>query len=153
MFPPGQAGEDLMTSDEITAFISRHADAWNRRDAAALCANHAEDGVLASPMFGRVAGRARICGTYTALFAAFPDWEIRYDAPIVQGTRLAVSFSTAATHLGDFMGIAGTGKRCAFEGVSLFQLGPDLLIVEERRVYDFTGLLTQLGVLRVRPAK
>jgi hypothetical protein len=36
--------------------------------------------------------------------------------------------------------------------VSLFQLGPTL-IVGERRVYDFTGLLTQLGVLRVRPAK
>jgi steroid delta-isomerase-like uncharacterized protein len=141
-----------MTSDEITAFISRHAGAWNRRDAAALCANHAEDGVLASPMFGRVAGRARICGTYTALFAAFPDWEIRYDTPIVAGDRLAVLFSTTATHKGDFMGLAGTGKRCAFEGVSLFQLGPSLLIVEERRFYDFTGLLTQVGVLRVRPA-
>ena len=50
------------------------------------------------------------------------------------------------------MGLEGTGRRCAFEGVSLFQLGPDLLIVKERRVYDFTGMLTQLGVLRVRPA-
>jgi hypothetical protein len=39
---------------------------------------------------------------------------------------------------------------CAFEGVSLFLLSPDFLIEEERRVYDLTGLLIQLGVLRVR---
>jgi len=30
---------------------------------------------------------------------------------------------------------------------------PNGLIAAERRVYDFTGLLAQLGVLRVRPAR
>jgi predicted ester cyclase len=73
--------------------------------------------------------------------------------PIVNGNRVAVFFSVAATHEGDLMGIAGSGRRCAFEGVSLFQLGPDLLIEEERRVCDFTRLLIQLGVLRVRVAR
>jgi predicted ester cyclase len=141
-----------MTNDDIATFIGRHAGAWNRRDPAALCLNHAKDGVVISPMFGRVEGRAQIRGTYAALFAAFPDWEIRYDEPIVDGSRLAVSFSVNDTHEGEFMGLVGGGRRCTFEGVSLFHLGPDLLIAEERRTYDFTGLLTQLRVLRVRPA-
>jgi steroid delta-isomerase-like uncharacterized protein len=142
-----------MTNDQIAAFIDRHASAWNRHDAKALCTNHAEDGVVISPMFSRVEGRAEICRTYAALFAAFPDWELRFEAPIRDGDRLAVLFSVAATHRGEFMGIPGSGKRCAFEGVSLFRFSPDLLIVEERRVYDFTGLLTRLGILRVRPAR
>ena len=69
----------------------------------------------------------------------------------MSGNRVAVFFAVAATHQGQFMGIPGSGRKCAFEGVSLFQLAPDLLIEEERRVYDFTGLLVQMGVLRVRP--
>lgn len=142
-----------MTDDRTTAFIGRHADGWNTRNPKALCHDHAEDGVIVSPMFGRVEGRPQICETYAALFAVFPDWQLRYDVPIVDGSRMAVFFSVAATHTGDLMGLAGTGKRCAFEGVSLFELGADLLIREERRVYDFTGLLALLGVLRLRPPR
>ena len=142
-----------MTTDSIRAFIGRHTVAWNHRDAAMLSLSHAENGVVVSPMFGRVEGRAAISGTYAALFSIFPDWEIRFDAPIADGTRVAVSFSVAATHQGDFMGFQGTGRRCSFEGVSLFELTSDGLIASERRVYDFTGLLAQLGVLRVRPAR
>ena len=142
-----------MTDEQITAFIDRHAGGWNRHDAGSLCLDHAEDGVIVSPMFARVEGRSQICASYSALFAAFPDWEIRFDAPIRDGNRLAVSFSVAATHQGDFLGLAGTGKRCGFEGASLFELDDESLIREERRFYDFTGLLTRLGVLRVRPAR
>ncbi len=142
-----------MSSDAIRGFIERHTAAWNRLDAAGLSFGHAEDGIVVSPMFGRVQGRAAISGTYATLFSIFPDWEIRFDAPIADGTRVAVSFSVVATHQGDFMGFQGTGRRCSFEGVSLFELEPDGLIAAERRVYDFTGLLAQVGVLRVRPAR
>lgn len=142
-----------MTNDEIAAFINRHVDSWNRHDAKALCMDHAENGVVISPMFNRIEGRGQICKSYAALFAAFPDWELRSETPIVEGQRLAVPFFVAATHKGEFMGLAGSGKRCAFEGVSLYQFDAGQLIAEERRIYDFTGLLTQLGVLRVRPAR
>ncbi|HEX7485449.1 MAG TPA: ester cyclase [Vicinamibacterales bacterium] len=142
-----------MSNDQITTFIDRHTNGWNRRDSAALCGDHAEGGVIVSPMFGRVEGRSQICGTYVALFGVFPDWQIRFDRPIVDGNRVAVSFSVTATQQGDFMGLEGTGKRCEFEGISLFELDAGLLILEERRFYDFTGLLTQLGVLRVRPPR
>ncbi len=135
---------------DIASLISRHAAAWNQRDPAALSADHSRDGVVFSPMFHRVEGREAIRRTYSDLFAAFPDWQLRYDEPFVSGSRVAVFFSVTATHDGDFMGVPGSGRHCAFEGVSLFQLDKDRLIAEERRVYDFTGLLVQLGVLRVR---
>ena len=104
-------------------------------------------------MFARVEGRPQILASYTALFSVFPDWQLGYEDAICEGHRVAMSFSVKATHKGEFMGLPGTGKRCEFEGVSLFQLDENLRIREERRVYDFTGVLTWLGVLRVRPAQ
>ncbi len=142
-----------MTGDPIKSFIDRHTAAWNRRDAAGLSLDHAEDGMIDSPMFARVEGRPAIRGTYESLFAIFPDWQMGFDAPIADGHRMAVAFSVSATHRGNFMGLEGTGRRCSFDGVSLFDLTPDLLIAAERRFYDFTGLLAQLGVLRIRPAR
>ncbi len=96
-------------------------------------------------------GGRRICGSYSALFVVFPDWRLDFGPPIIDGNRIALPFSVTATHKGDFMGLPGTGRRCEFEGVSLIELDDDLLIREERRVYDFTGLLTRLGVLKVKP--
>ncbi len=142
-----------MTSDLIAAFMSRHAAAWNERDPSALSSHHAVNGVVLSPMFHRVEGRPQILHSYTDLFASFPDWQMRYDEPIESGNRLAVSFTVTATHEGEFMGLPGSGRRCAFEAVSLFRMSPEFLIDEERRFYDFTGLLMQLGVLRVRVAR
>jgi steroid delta-isomerase-like uncharacterized protein len=141
-----------VATDRLTSFIDRHTNAWNRHDTAALCDSHAVDGVVVSPMFARIEGRPKICASYSALFAVFPDWHIRFGTPIREGNRLAVSFTVSATHKGDFMGLPGTGRRCEFEGVSLFELDENLLIREERRVYDFTGVLTRLGVLKIKPA-
>jgi steroid delta-isomerase-like uncharacterized protein len=141
-----------MANDQLAAFIERHTAAWNRHDVAALGANHAEDGVILSPMFARVEGRPQILSSYVALFTVFPDWQLSYFRPICEANRIAVSFAVSATHRGEFMGLPGTGRRCEFEGISLFELGDDLHIREERRVYDFTGLLTRLGVLKVKPA-
>ncbi len=142
-----------MTNEQIAALIGRHTDGWNRRDPHALSRDHAENGVIVCPMFARVQGRPQIRESYAALFTTFPDWQIRFEPPIVSGLRLAVYFSVAASHLGEFRGIAGTGRQCTIEGVSLFELGPDLLIREERRFYDFTGLLMQLGALGADPPR
>jgi steroid delta-isomerase-like uncharacterized protein len=141
-----------MTTTKITALIDRHSDAWSRRDPTALASNHAKDGAVISPMFGRVEGRAQIRESYAALFSVFPDWQMQFDPPLIDGNRVALSFTVSATQQGEFMGLSGTGRRCAFGGVSMFQLDSHTLIASERRVYDFTGLLAQIGVLRLRPA-
>jgi steroid delta-isomerase-like uncharacterized protein len=142
-----------MTRDELQVLLDRHADAWNRHDVEGLAARHAEDGILVSPMFGLVEGRSKIARTYASLFAIFPDWEIRFDPPIIDGARLAYAFTVFATQEGEFMGMPGTGKRCTFDGVSLVRVTDDGFVAEERRRYDFTGLLTQIGVLRVKLAR
>jgi len=140
-----------MTRDEIQGLFDRRGDAWRRRDVEALAASHAAHGVVVSPMFTTVTGRDHIVEAYRSLFRAFPDWAYEGDPLIVDGARVAQPFTVQATHAGEFMGLPGSGKHFTIHGVLLFEVG-DGLIQTERRIYDFTGLLIQLGVLRSRPA-
>ena len=136
---------------DIRALFERRADAWARRDAVALAADYGEDAVVTSPMFPRAEGRAAIERSFASLFRVFPDWEMTCADPCVDGARVMQACHVRATQLGEFMGIPGNGKRVEFECALVMDLGGGL-IAQERRIYDFTGVLIQLGVLRGKPA-
>jgi predicted ester cyclase len=59
---------------------------------------------------------------------------------------------TVGTHVGTMMGIAPTGRSFRFRIAFMLTFNEDHRIVEERRIYDFTGLLVQVGVLKAKPA-
>jgi steroid delta-isomerase-like uncharacterized protein len=141
-----------MTREELTTFADRRREAWDRRDAAGLAAGHREDGTVTSPLFGTVHGRAAIETSYRNLFTIFVDWEFIGDELIMDGDRVAEGFTARATHTNEFLGIAGTGRRFQVRGVMLFRFN-DGLIADEERIYDFSGMLIQLGVLKAKPAK
>jgi predicted ester cyclase len=141
-----------MTRAELEAFVNRHHASMARQDPVALAADHAAEGVIVSPMFATVRGRAAIEGSYRALFTSFPDWEITPDAIVVDPPRVAVLGTAHATHVNDFFGHPGTNRKIEIPLVRYmtFENGG---IMEERRIYDFTGLLVQIGVLRAKPAR
>ena len=139
-----------MTRTELLAFCERRVEAWRMRDPVALAAGHQERGTVVSPIFSKVTGRDAIQRSYESLFQSFPDWTMDNEPPLIDGDRVAVPFTARATHAGRFMGLDGTGRRCEIHGVLLMEMA-DGLIAHERRVYDFTGLLIQLGVLRGKP--
>jgi len=143
-------GEEAMTREDMQAFCERRVEAWKRRDPAALAADHAERGTVVSPIYSKITGREAIQRSYESLFQSFPDWTMDNEPPLIDGDRVAVPFAAKATHAGRFMGLDGTGRRCEIHGVLLMDLTGGF-IAHERRVYDFTGLLIQLGVLRGKP--
>jgi predicted ester cyclase len=53
--------------------------------------------------------------------------------------------------MGEFLGMPPSGKHIEFRVVTLMTVEGNK-IVHERRVYDFTGFLVKLGVLKARPA-
>jgi hypothetical protein len=57
----------------------------------------------------------------------------------------------SGTDDGGFMGMPPTRKPFQLRLISMCEVR-DGEIVYERRIYDFTGLLLQIGVLRVKPA-
>lgn len=141
-----------MTRDEIEAFFEGRRQAWLTRDADGLGAFHTENGTMDSPMFGHRQGRHAIADSYRALFATFPDWDFQGEPLLIDGNRVCQPFTATATHVGPFMGIDGTNRKFKIQGVRLFTMA-DGLVQHERRMYDFTGLLIQVGVLRGKPAK
>ena len=141
-----------MTHEELPRVFAQLQDGWTTRNPETLSRAHSEGGTIISPIFRTVTGRPAILESYRSLFAIFPDWHYHADGLLIDGTRAAQPFTVQATHVGDFMGIPGSGKKCELQGVCLFEMAGGL-IAHERRIYDFTGLLIQLGILRGKPAR
>lgn len=139
-----------MQRDETAVLLRRHEGSFHRRDATALSEDYADDAVVTSPMFPDVRGRSAIERSYMSLFDIFPDWEMTFEEPVIDGNRAAQYCTVRATHMGAFMGISGTRRRFEFKCVLAFDLR-DGLIGRERRIYDFTGMLIQLGILKGKP--
>lgn len=139
-----------MTKEETTRFFDRWHQAWAARDVIALASLYAPDCKVTSPMFGKLQGRAAVAESLRRLFKVFPDLKMETEQLIIDGDRAAVVFSTNATHSAEFMGLPATGRTARVTGV-LVQKLDDNEIEEELRLYDFTALLVQIGVLRAKP--
>ena len=101
-------------------------------------------------MSGPTAGREAIEQGYRHWFTSFPDLEFTPEGIVAEESAVSLAFHASGTHQGEFLGLPATGKRVEFRGVFLQKLQDDH-IVHERRIYDFTGLLIKLGVLKVKP--
>jgi uncharacterized protein (TIGR02246 family) len=139
-----------MRREEILALVDRRRAAWAARDPAALAATHAENGTVASPTGGVLAGRAEIERIYRLWISAFTDIVLHQDDLLIDGDRVVTISRLSGTHTGEFFGLAPAGRRVEVQ-VALVMTVADGLVVEERRIYDFTGVLVQVGVLKAKP--
>jgi len=140
-----------MTREEITAMFRRREVAWRAHDAATLASDHSPDAVVISPTGGVLEGREEIQRIYQIWFTAFPDLQFTEYDFLIDDDRVALLMTVAGSHAGDFFGLPASGRRvqavCAF-----FDTVKEGAIVHERRIFDFTGVLIQVGVLRAKPA-
>jgi predicted ester cyclase len=138
---------------ELKAIVERFAVTWQQRDPAGLAQHHAPNGVAESPMYATLRGRKAIEDAYRAFFTSFPDATFTLENIVVDPPYVVLFSTVNATHQNDFFGLPGTNRHIEFRMSRLMKLNDDGLIEHERRIYDFTGLLVQLGVLRAKPAK
>ncbi|MEO5894152.1 MAG: ester cyclase [Vicinamibacterales bacterium] len=136
---------------DLQELLDQRTVAWNRRDAAALASQYSEKAVVSSPMFPRAEGRDAIENSFAMLFRIFPEWEITFERACTAPNRSMQLGTVRATQRGEFMGLPGSGRKVQFECVIILDF-EDGQIVRDRRIYDFTGMLIQLGVLRGKPA-
>jgi predicted ester cyclase len=143
--------EAAVSRDVVTRLIDARRAAWSARAAEGLGASYADNSTIVSPIFGTVQGRDQILKSYRDLFRVFPDWTFVGDPAVIDGDRVVEPFTVNATHSAELFGLSASGRRLEIQGVLLLELAEGL-IRHERRLYDFTGMLVQLGVLKAKPA-
>jgi len=140
-----------MTREEITAMFMRRYEYWSRRDTAALVQDLSENSVVDSPFAGGTArGRAAIEEVHRSFFNAFPDASLKMEDLLIDGDRVIMVGRLSGTDSGGFMGLAPTGRSFDIPVAYLYEL-QNGLIVHERRIYDFRGMLLQVGALKAKP--
>ena len=136
--------------DEIVALFKRRQEAFDSLDAAALALQYTDDCTVESPVAGLIQGRVGVEKVYRTWFDAFLDMETETEQLLIDGQQVVEVLRVEGTSIGEFMRLPASGKRFHFTAVCLFDLrGHE--IERERRVYDFTGLMVQVGVLKAKP--
>ena len=139
-----------MTRQEVEAMFAKRREALSRLDPVALSAFHSDNCVVDSPAGGTHTGREAVANVYRGWFTAFPDFKVLSDELVIEGDNVAQMLMLSGTDVGGFMGLPPTGRHFKYPCVFVFTL-ENGQIVREQRVYDFTGMLVQIGVLKVKP--
>jgi predicted ester cyclase len=98
---------------------------------------------------GSVTGRSAITQIYDTWFRGFPDLVSTQDDLLIDGHRAAQLSTVSGTDTGGFLGLPPTGKPFRIPMLWMCAV-KDNLIVHSRPIYDFTGLLVQIGVLKTK---
>lgn len=77
---------------------------------------------------------------------AFPHRDVKLEEPIEDGDQVACVFRLVMEHIGDYQGLAATGKTIDITGVDVFTFEGER-ISEIRVFYDATSIMQQLGVV------
>src|SRR5712692_10332933 len=136
-----------MSTDENKAIALRFGQVWGKGDIRLV-------DELASPdlrvsyrlMPATAEGIAAFKEVLKLVHAAFTDLEIEIREPLAEGDRVAVAWTMRGTHQGDMMGLAPTGKRVAWSGITFYRIEGGK-VIDERDEKDALGLLRQLGAI------
>ena len=133
------------------ATLLRWLAAIRQRDVDALVSMVSVDCDVEAMTSPGMTGRDAITRVYQEWFNAFPDVAVHAQDTIIEDDRGVMVLTIAGTDMGGFMGLPPTGKAFRMTAVMIFTV-VNGQVLRYRSVYDFTGLLAQVGNLRVKPA-
>jgi predicted ester cyclase len=93
---------------------------------------------------GTVEGAEGLVGLLQGFIGALPDLNAQEQDIVANGDTVAVRFVVEATHRGNLLGIAPTGRRVRWDAVDVYRL-TDGKISEEWAADDMTAILQQVG--------
>jgi predicted ester cyclase len=139
-----------MTRAEIEQRLTEHQAGFLSRDADALAPTHAPEGTFESPAHGLVQGRDAIRNIYRYWYNAFPDFMLRWGAPVIDPPKAAIFWKFEGTTTGPFFGDVRPGTPIKMLGAAEYTFG-DQGILAVRHIFDFSAVLVSAGVLKIKP--
>jgi predicted ester cyclase len=106
-----------------------YEEMWNRADPAA-----------AAELFASPDGVERFVNQF---LLSFPDLQLTVEGMLAEGDQVAVQFSAQATHSGEWLGFAATGRTIHYTGLTLARIGGDK-IIGHQTWWDKAGLIEQI---------
>jgi predicted ester cyclase len=107
--------------------------------------NHTGDLDSAEELYA--AGQAEAAKQEAADFRqGFPDVTSTIEDLIAEGDKVVARWRSRATHQGEYMGIAPTGKEVEFTGISVYRIEAGK-IAQSWNIEDQLGLMRQIGAV------
>jgi len=137
-----------MTDSRSTNLAAQDAlgQILNDKDIERLEEYFAADVVDHDPAPDQAAGVDGIKAFWTTFFTAFPDAEITPAIVAADDETVTAVLDIAATHTGEFLGHAATGKKVTVRGIQTAKFA-DGKIVERWGATDELGILNQIGAI------
>jgi serine phosphatase RsbU (regulator of sigma subunit) len=132
-----------MEREAAVALVRELLSAARRDDSVRLAALYADDAVAISPMFGEIRGNRAIAESWHQLAVGLPDFSAEISHVLVDGDRVAVLSSVAATDRLGWLGRQPTGGSVSYKLVMLFTIA-DGRFVRDERIYDSANLVQRL---------
>jgi steroid delta-isomerase-like uncharacterized protein len=127
--------------------VAARGAAMNAHDARKFSELYALDATVDEYGLGEAKGREAIAGGLQKAFDGFPDFKIGVSKVFVKNDVLAQEWVITGTHAGEFNGAKPTNKTIGVRVASVLTFTPEGLIKTERRYWDTSTLLSQLGLM------
>jgi steroid delta-isomerase-like uncharacterized protein len=134
-------------SEESKAVVQKVYDAINAGDMGALAAAVADDFVEHELQPGVPPNKDGVIQFFTGVASAFEGFRMDIEAMHAEGDRVSILCSAHGKHVGDFLGIPGTGKDVSVPVADFFRVRGDQ-VCEHWGVMDSGAMLMQMGILQ-----
>jgi steroid delta-isomerase-like uncharacterized protein len=134
-------------SKDLKATINRSKEMWNTGNLNIVDEIYAKSFVNHYPFDPSVRDLDSFKKFVTECRKGMPNLSVTIEDMIAEGDKLACRWVCSGTHEVDFFGIAATGKKATWTGVTIYRFDSSGKIVEAWWSEDALGMLQQLGVI------
>jgi steroid delta-isomerase-like uncharacterized protein len=137
-----------MRSESMAVVHRWFEEVWNKGREEAIDELFSDEGIahgLVGENGQELRGPAEFISFFRKFRGAFPDIQVTIEDCITEGDKAAVRCRVQASHTGEGLGIAATGRPVEFEGMSIVRVREGK-IVEAWNNFDFMSLNQQIGL-------
>ena len=111
-----------MAGDPKTVVQRFWDEVWNNRNPVVAEELLADDFVWQTPSLGTHCGRVQALEALRQIRTAFPDMLLAVEEMIAEGDKVATAWVNTATHLGSCRGVAPTGQKVTWAGMTMHRV-------------------------------
>jgi len=127
-------------------FVRKVVDTYNGHRVEAFDELLTDDCVLVRNGVEAV-GREEVKRVLANLYSAFPDIEYTVDDVLVSDEKMALRWHGQGTHLGEYLGLAASGRPVSYDGITVYELRGDRVA----RIFVSANLLGLVRTLLSSP--